>query len=684
MGLPRYAWGIDVGNRALKAVKLVRDGDKLRIDDYEVIEHEQILSQAGDNRESLIQSALANFAQRHPYKGGAVAISVSGQSSFARFIKLPPVPPGRIGEIVKFEALQQIPFPLDEVEWSWQAFQAADSPEVEVGLFAIKRELVNAHIRHFTDAGIEVTAVQMSPLAVYNGLYHDQRLEGASLIIDIGAENSDLLISENETIWMRSIPIGGNNFTEALVKAFQLKFPRAEELKRNAATSKYGRQILQAMKPVFADLVSEIQRSIGFYASTHRESRITRVLALGGTFRLPGLQKYLQQNLQLEVVRIDRLQTPVAPDARFAARFNENILSSLGAYGLALQAMEDARIKSSLLPEKIRRERMWREKTRWFAAAAALFVIGTGIPLGNLFAQRQRLQSQEALQKDIARDTSLAQALDRKWKEIETSGNEERQQIVNYLAMLSHREVNISLVDELGKAFPPPDDTKKPRPQRNTVTLAAWNMQYEPDIGQYLGPQVNDEQFNTHAVKLDIAQANGHGQQSAPYNPAGGNGQGNFGPQGPTRRGYFITLLCRTPNANPTPLVNDTIVKYLRERTQAAHNPPSHFSVERVTIPSKVRVSTAYPGGLSHPKPPPLVFNPPATAGETQQPGYNPSESALGGQGGATAEEDKFADDATPGESMKDDSLVTVLAAVTIDPPLVPHPGDGQGNFQPR
>ena len=27
MAAPRFAWGIDIGNRALKAVKLVRDGD---------------------------------------------------------------------------------------------------------------------------------------------------------------------------------------------------------------------------------------------------------------------------------------------------------------------------------------------------------------------------------------------------------------------------------------------------------------------------------------------------------------------------------------------------------------------------------------------------------------------------------------------------------------------------------
>src|SRR3954451_11106292 len=138
MANPRFAWGIDIGNRALKAIKLVREGDALRMDDVEVIEHEQVLSNSGDNRESLIQTALANFAQRHAAKGGVVSVGVSGQSSFARFIKLPPVEEKKIPEIVKFEAIQQIPFPLDQVEWSYQLFRQGGYPHAEGGVFALR------------------------------------------------------------------------------------------------------------------------------------------------------------------------------------------------------------------------------------------------------------------------------------------------------------------------------------------------------------------------------------------------------------------------------------------------------------------------------------------------------------------------------------------------------------------
>jgi len=72
MASPRFAWGIDIGNRALKAVKLIPSAEGYKVDDFEVIEHETVLSAAGDNRESLIQSAI-----RESKKGRLALVSAA-------------------------------------------------------------------------------------------------------------------------------------------------------------------------------------------------------------------------------------------------------------------------------------------------------------------------------------------------------------------------------------------------------------------------------------------------------------------------------------------------------------------------------------------------------------------------------------------------------------------------------
>ena len=614
MAIPRSAWGIDIGNRALKAIKLVRDGDSVRVDDFDVIEHETVLSNSGDNREQLIINALNQFSARHPMKGGAVSVGVSGQSSFARFIKLPPVEPKKIPEIVRFEAIQQIPFPLDDVEWSYQLFQGADSPDVEVGIFAMRKELIGQHIKYFTDQDLNVQVVQMNPLAVYNAMTFDQRIEGTTMIIDLGAENTDLIIADADTIWLRSIPIGGNNFTEALVKSFKLNFAKAEDLKRNAATSKYARQIFQAMRPVFADLVAEVQRSIGFYASVHRDSRINRILAVGGTFKLPGLQKYLQQNLQLDVERLDTLGAGAPPDAKQAATYQDNILSLVSSYGLALQAMGEGKITSSLLPARIRRERLWQDKTKFFGAAAALFVLGTAIPFASIFIGQTAWEAQADSRTQIQQVQNEAGNLDKQWEEIANKGGPDRQRILNIRSLTDYRDVYTQVLQDIHNSLPntnvaPQELKKTPRKDRQQLMIDTIQNQYFGDlalVGDF-NTRMQTEQAGQQPVPswtvgidpakagvvagtpgVDMSGADMSGGAMAPPPMEGGDpaAAAAAGATGITGRGFIIRIEGRTPFDTPAQLLNDTLIKNLQNLTKDKIPTGKPFAVELAQIVS--------------------------------------------------------------------------------------------------
>jgi len=374
-------WGIDVGRSALKAVKLRAVGDGgAEVIAVDVIEHAKILSQPDANRPELISAALERFLSHNDISKDQIVVSVPGQHTLSRFTKLPPVAPKRIPDIVRYEADQQIPFDLDEVIWDYQTFQQEGMPDIEVGIFAMKRELIREHLLHFEQAGIEPIVVQSGPLAMYNAIAYDELLcEETTIILDVGAENTDLIIGTPAGLWTRTVPIGGNAFTEALVKSFKLSFSKAESLKRTAASSKYARQVFQAMRPVFADLVQELQRSIGFYSSTHRDASVERVIPLGNAFRLPGLQKYLQQNLGIDVLKPDSFKKASQAAVSGNEAFREHFLGFMTAYGLALQGLDLTIVNSNLLPTEIAKQVVWRKKRPAFAAAAACFVLAGGL-----------------------------------------------------------------------------------------------------------------------------------------------------------------------------------------------------------------------------------------------------------------------------------------------------------------
>lgn len=663
MATARFAWGIDVGNRALKAVKLVREGDRFRVDDFEVIEYEQILSNAGDNRDSYIQTAVAAFVQKHGVRGGVASVGVSGQSSFARFIKLPPVEKKKIPEIVRFEAIQQIPFPLDDVEWSYQLFQNADSPDVEVGIFAMRRELINQQMRFFTEADLNVQVVQMNPLAVYNAMYYDSQIDGTTMTIDMGAENTDLIIAEGENVWLRSIPIGGNNFTESLVKAFKLNFQKAEEMKRNASTSKYARQIFQAMRPVFADLVAEIQRSIGFYASTHKDSRITKIIATGGAFRLPGLQKYLQQNLQLDVQLLESFSSGAPADGKMAATFNENILSLAAAYGLAVQAMGQGKISSSLLPQHIRRAKLWKEKTKWFAVAAALFVVGTGIAYGRAYWEQMKENSDNstAAVGQINQIKNQASGFDTQWDQISTAGAADRQEIANYESLLSYRTTWANMLMSIGKCLPTPQPEvasgvkeqilKIPRGERNQIVIDSISSFYYSDLKTVLAAPGG---LTMYAPTADTANA-------TPPTPPAGVDTSALGPN--PMRGFVMTIVCTTPHTQGRDFVNSTFITALEK---LGYSPQRNYMVAgaQVLHSALLQSLSARLSAIQHAND---LLNTAAQANNPTPQGAPPPGVNAGAPGINNASTTAYLDRVT-GEDVTQDTEVQIAVAIVLDP----------------
>lgn len=383
-------WALDIGQAALKALKLVpgETPDQVLAEAFDFVEYPKILSQPDAEPEQLVREALETFLDRNDLKGCKVSIAVPGQAGLVKFIKLPPVEKKRIPDIVKFEAKQQIPFALSEVVWDYQ--QIGDDEEggdedftmAEVGLFAMKRDQINRAILPFKNAGIEVDFVQMSPIALYNFVTFD-RIKGSAskdsvVLLDIGADNTDLIITDGTRIWQRNVPIGGNHFTRALTKELKLTFAKAEHLKRNATKAPDPRSIFAAMRGVFNDFASEVNRSIGFFSSVNRSAKISKVVGMGNGFKLPGLQKFLQQNLGQEVEKLDGFARMVGDEVTAQPVFQDNLMSFAVSYGLGMQGLGKSALRTNLLPPEITQVRLVRAKKPWVLAASALLLLGFG------------------------------------------------------------------------------------------------------------------------------------------------------------------------------------------------------------------------------------------------------------------------------------------------------------------
>ena len=493
MARTRTVWGIDIGQCALKALKLRDAGGQLEVAEFEVLPHSHILSEPEVDKDQLIRDALQKFLAGHNTVGSRVVISVPGQASFSRFVKLPPVESKRIPDIVRFEAEQQIPFPINEVIWRYQTFRDPDSPDVEVGIFAMKRSDVAEMLHHFNEAALPVDIVQVAPLSLYNFMTYDEQFdaEGATILADVGADKTDLVIADKGRLWTRTIQIGGNNFTEALVRTFKLSFDKAEELKLSAASSKYARQIFQAMRPVFADLVQEIQRSVGFYTSLHRETRLKKLVGLGNGFRLPGLQKFIEQNINVNVTRVDAFNKLALSTSVNAPVFHENVPALAVAYGLAIQGLEKQQVSTNLLPEEIVRFRLWKKKRPYFVGAAVLLLAAMFCPgyRANTDSAALRDQSKLVAAKKIIGDpkdpNSGIQGVMNTWQRLAGEDIKQDQAMKQRAALLGYRNFWPSMMAVIEESV----SARSVTPDQPMMMNYARLLEYR----EYINPVVQDQ-----------------------------------------------------------------------------------------------------------------------------------------------------------------------------------------------
>jgi len=496
----KTVWGIDVGQCALKALKLQwRDG-KLRALGFDVIEHAKILSQPDADEQALIRSALAKFLSRNSIKGSTLVISVPGQASFTRFIKLPPVEMKKIPEIVRYEARQQIPFNLEDVVWDYQTISppSAGPREVEVGIFAMKRDIVADYVSDFLAMKIEPDIVQMAPVALYNFLKHDRKeLTGATILIDVGAENTNLVISDGDRVWIRNIPLGGNNFTAALAKEFKLPFSKAENLKRHAAESKHARQVFQAMRPVFGDLLTEIQRSIGYYTSLHRDSRVENVVAMGNAFRLAGLTKFVSQNLGVEVLKVEGFPSLGDGETLAAPLFRENVLSFGVPFGLAVQGCGLATIGTSLLPPEILSAKVMRRKRPFFVAAGVAVLGAVGCFGYNQVSTYQQVAGGASEVKKLTSEVNSLTGENKKQQELFDAQKKllvaEQGKIGEIEKLVDNADYGYEVLRTLWDAWPydksfegyEPKTDKPPRTTLGIIEILSLTGHYVPDVRAY-------------------------------------------------------------------------------------------------------------------------------------------------------------------------------------------------------
>ena len=187
---------------------------------------------AETDRNRQISETLSAMMRELGIKNGPIDYAVSGQSIFARFVKLPFGRSGQNRTHRRLRGATECAFSDRGSGLGLSARWAAQADKIEVVLVAIKADLLDGINAAVEAAGLQTRRVDVAPMALYNAFrFNYSELTGSSLVIYIGARTTNLLFIEPGKVFCRSIPIGGSSITAAIAKEFNEPLRRGRAAK---------------------------------------------------------------------------------------------------------------------------------------------------------------------------------------------------------------------------------------------------------------------------------------------------------------------------------------------------------------------------------------------------------------------------------------------------------------------
>lgn len=345
----------------------------------------------------------------HSFKAKDVHLSISGSASFSRLSKLPHLTgtSANIAKIVEFEAGTVVPYDMSEVVWGYQLLKHTvqveheveavvgedqSRPKVEVeevdefeALFvAVKSDQIDAYTDVILNSGKKILSVDIAPVAMFNAAKVGQcQDETSTLLLNIGARCTSLVITEGERIFVRNIPIAGDTITQQISKEFNISFQEAEDLKvrygfvalggaYEEPDSEVAATISKIARNVMTRLHGEINRSFSVWRSAHGGNTPKRMLLAGGGSLMHYTQEFFQEKLRIDVDYLNvfiGIQIGEEVDRQklldVAPMFSELI-------GMGLRHLGICPVDISLVPARITFQQDFVQKRPYFYGSAAL------------------------------------------------------------------------------------------------------------------------------------------------------------------------------------------------------------------------------------------------------------------------------------------------------------------------
>ena len=304
--------GADISSSAVKMVEIESAGKGMyRIERYaiEPLPKDSLL-EGNINNLDAVSDAVKRCHKRLGSNIKNIALALPNAAVISKKIL---VPAGQNEEDlalqVETEANQYIPFAIEEVNLDFQVLgPAPNNPEdIEVLIAASRKDKIIDRVAVAEAAGLKAAVMDVDVFAAQTAFeliesqFPDKGKDQNIAIIDVGASIMAVNVLRNDqSIYMREQPFGGNQLTQEIQNRFGLSPEEAEAAKRaGGLPENYETDVLQP----FMDMLGlEVARALQFFFTSTQHNKIDHIVLTGGCAAITGVDEAVSKRVQINTV----------------------------------------------------------------------------------------------------------------------------------------------------------------------------------------------------------------------------------------------------------------------------------------------------------------------------------------------------------------------------------------------
>jgi type IV pilus assembly protein PilM len=332
--------------------------------------------------------ALGDFIQgllrRHRLRHKWVVVDVPRERTVINRLSLPPTPTNEVAAAVRFQAMKELPFPLDTAALDYVVMERDEKGQaIEVLMAAVTIETLDRVRQTCQAAGLSPARIGLRPYANLVSVQHmGRKLERCVLFVDVGPGATEIDVFSGEALtFARSanvnvpVPGGATPDDSRVISMADI---------RELATSD------QAVVAAVDELLVETTRTLQAFRATEPEAAIDEVVVAGGT----GIEEPLAEALQERLGFPCSMYDPTGP-LEVSDDEAPKLRSFSAALGLAWGLSHEGLLSLDFLNPKrpVPRSEIIRKRVRVLMLAASVVLIAS---IGGLYRHYQGFASKLA------------------------------------------------------------------------------------------------------------------------------------------------------------------------------------------------------------------------------------------------------------------------------------------------